>query len=101
VRDLHHEWISFASPVHPFAPLTIETTRTLGRAARADLQAAALHRAFRQTGDSTITLPGGFSRGGLPIGFQLAAGQLGETKLVRAARAFQRLTAWHRRHPLN
>ena len=37
----------------------------------------------------------------LELGFQLAAGHLGETKLVRTARAFQRVTGWHRQHPLN
>lgn len=51
------------------------------------------------TGDPTISLPGGFSETGLPIGIQLAAGHLRELQLVQAARAFQKVTRWHRHHP--
>jgi amidase len=35
----------------------------------------------------------------MPIGFQLIARHLGEATLLRAGAAYQRATAWHRRHP--
>ena len=54
---------------------------------------------FDMTGDPTISLPGGFSEAGLPIGIQLAAGHLRELQLLKAARAFQEVTGWHRHHP--
>jgi len=54
---------------------------------------------FDMTGQPTITLPGGFTAAGLPVGVQLAAGALREDLLVRAGRAFQRETDWHRRRP--
>jgi amidase len=54
---------------------------------------------FDLTGHPTLTLPGGFSREGLPIGFQLVAASLAEATLIRAGAAFQQTTSWHRRHP--
>jgi amidase len=86
-------------PVHPFAPLTLATIRTLGE--QPDL-IAKLQRytcPFDMTGHPTITLPGGFSETGLPIAFQLVAAHLGEATLVRAGAAFQNVTSWHRRRP--
>lgn len=86
-------------PVHPFPPLTLAMIRTLGE--QPDL-IAGLQRytcPFDMTGHPSITLPGGFSAAGLPIGFQLVAADLNEVMLVRAGAAFQRVTSWHRRHP--
>jgi amidase len=86
-------------PVHPFAPLTLTRMRSLGE--QPDLLAGLLRYtcAFDMAGTPTITLPGGFSDTGLPIAFQLAAGDLGEALLVQAGAAFQDATEWHRRHP--
>ena len=86
-------------PVHPFAPLSLATIRTLGE--QPDL-IAKLQRytcPFDMTGHPTITLPGGFSEKGLPIAFQLVAARLDEATLLRAGAAFQDITSWHRRHP--
>jgi aspartyl-tRNA(Asn)/glutamyl-tRNA(Gln) amidotransferase subunit A len=46
-----------------------------------------------------ISFPCGFTRGGLPIGFQLQGPALAEPLLLRAADRFQRLTDWHLRRP--
>ena len=46
-----------------------------------------------------ISFPCGFTKGGLPIGFQLQGPALAETLLLRSADRFQRLTDWHRRRP--
>ena len=54
---------------------------------------------FNMTGGPTLTLPGGFTPPGMPVAIQLAAAHLNETLLVRAGRAFQRETDWHRKHP--
>ncbi len=50
-------------------------------------------------GNPTLSLPCGFDRAGLPIGFQLAGPALGEAALLAAGAAFQRATDWHRRRP--
>ncbi|MFM8496650.1 MAG: Asp-tRNA(Asn)/Glu-tRNA(Gln) amidotransferase subunit GatA [Planctomycetia bacterium] len=46
-----------------------------------------------------ISFPCGFTKGGLPVGFQLQGPALAEPLLLRAADRFQRLTDWHLRRP--
>jgi amidase len=88
------------TPVHPFAPLSLAAIRTLGEQPELILKLQRYTAPFNFTGSPTITLPGGFSEAGLPIGLQLIAPHLGEANLVRAGAAFQRATAWHQRHPV-
>lgn len=54
---------------------------------------------FDMSGSPTITLPSGFTAKNTPIAFQLVAGHMHEHVLVRAGRAYQRETDWHRQHP--
>ncbi|HEX7034564.1 MAG TPA: amidase [Pseudomonadales bacterium] len=88
------------TPVHPFAPLRLDTVRTLGAQPELILELQRYTCPFNMTGNPTLTLPGGFSDTGLPVGFQLIAPRLGEATLVRAGVAFQSATCWHRRRPL-
>lgn len=46
-----------------------------------------------------ISLPGGLSKSGLPIGIQLQAPAFAEETLLRAARTFERATDWHTKRP--
>lgn len=46
-----------------------------------------------------ISIPGGISKSGLPIGLQLLAPAFAEESLLRAARVFERATDWHNRRP--
>lgn len=46
-----------------------------------------------------ISIPCGFSGGGLPIGLHLTAAPLQEELLLRAARMHERETEWHTRRP--
>lgn len=84
-------------PVQPFAPLTLDAVRTLGSQPALISHLQRYTAPFDLTGHPTVTLPGGFSETGMPIGFQLAGRD--EGKLIQAAAAFQRETNWHRRHP--
>ena len=54
---------------------------------------------FNMSGSPTITLPGGFTPQGMPVGFQFAAAHDAEALLLRAGHAFQQETDWHLRHP--
>jgi amidase len=87
------------TPVQPFAPLTLAEIQTLGEKPDLILQLQRYTAPFDLTGSPTITLPGGFTGTGLPIGIQLVAPHLHEPRLCTAASAFQSTTAWHRRHP--
>ena len=44
-----------------------------------------------------ISIPGGFTKDGLPIGLQLGAGPFAEETLFRAAHAYEQATTWHTR----
>jgi aspartyl-tRNA(Asn)/glutamyl-tRNA(Gln) amidotransferase subunit A len=55
---------------------------------------------FNLTGLPAISIPCGFTSGGLPIGLQLAAGPWREAVLLRTAQAYESATAWHARHPI-
>jgi aspartyl-tRNA(Asn)/glutamyl-tRNA(Gln) amidotransferase subunit A len=46
-----------------------------------------------------LSIPCGFTRGGLPIGLQLIGGAFQEEKLLRVARMYERVTDWHTRRP--
>jgi amidase len=54
---------------------------------------------FNTTGSPTMTFPAGFTPKGTPVAMQVVGRHLDEALLVRATRAFQRVTDWHRRHP--
>jgi amidase len=87
------------APAQPFAPLSLETLGTMGLQPKLIARLQAYTAPFNMTGQPTLTLPGGFSDEGLPIGLQLVAAHLGEATLIRASACFQRTTDWHRRHP--
>ncbi len=46
-----------------------------------------------------ISVPCGFSSGGLPIGLQVIGPALGEQAILRVAHAYERSTGWHTRRP--
>jgi aspartyl-tRNA(Asn)/glutamyl-tRNA(Gln) amidotransferase subunit A len=50
-------------------------------------------------GAPALTMPGGFSSGGLPLGVQLVADDGHEDRLFTAARAFESVTDFHARRP--
>lgn len=85
-------------PAMPFAAPTIE------RIARLREEPGYRKRLSRYTaptdlsGHPTITLPGS-AVGARPVAFQLVAPHLREDLLIRAGRAYQGITDWHRRRP--
>jgi aspartyl-tRNA(Asn)/glutamyl-tRNA(Gln) amidotransferase subunit A len=48
-------------------------------------------------GTCAMSIPAGFSSGGLPIGLQLIGKPFGEETILRAAHAFEHVTEWHTR----
>ncbi|MGH7316614.1 MAG: Asp-tRNA(Asn)/Glu-tRNA(Gln) amidotransferase subunit GatA [Candidatus Rokuibacteriota bacterium] len=46
-----------------------------------------------------VSIPGGFTQTGLPIGLQLIGRAFDEATLLRATHAYQQATTWHRRKP--
>jgi aspartyl-tRNA(Asn)/glutamyl-tRNA(Gln) amidotransferase subunit A len=50
-------------------------------------------------GIAGISIPCGFTKGGLPIGLQILAAPFEEEKLLRIARMHEKATDWHLRRP--
>lgn len=55
--------------------------------------------AFNITGLPAMSLPCGFTRGGLPIGMQIVGKPFDEATVLRAGYAYERATDWHARRP--
>jgi amidase len=87
-------------PAQSMASPTQTQMHTLGTDAEGFARLVRFTAPFNMSGSPTITLPGGFTPRGLPVAVQLVAAHLGEAQLVRAGRAFQSETDWHRRHPV-
>jgi aspartyl-tRNA(Asn)/glutamyl-tRNA(Gln) amidotransferase subunit A len=54
---------------------------------------------FDLTGLPAISVPCGFSEEGLPFGLQLVVKHWDEVRLLRAARAYESATEWHKQQP--
>jgi aspartyl-tRNA(Asn)/glutamyl-tRNA(Gln) amidotransferase subunit A len=46
-----------------------------------------------------VVVPSGFSREGLPVSIQLVGRRFDDATVLRLARAYERVTDWHRRRP--
>jgi aspartyl-tRNA(Asn)/glutamyl-tRNA(Gln) amidotransferase subunit A len=76
-------------PAPPLDDDDLRTTLTLGR----------FTGAFNLTGLPAISVPCGFTSGGLPIGLQLVGRWWEEATVLRVAHAYQQATDWHTRTP--
>lgn len=88
-------------PAIPIPVPTIEET-TVGDAARVAKIMGVIRnctRGINYLGLPAVTVPMGFTRNGLPAGFQLAGRPFAEALLLRVADAYQRVTDWHRKAP--
>lgn len=52
------------------------------------------------SGHPTLTLPGGMTADGVPVGFQIVGRAFDEAGILAAGHAFQQATDWHMKHPL-
>ena len=54
---------------------------------------------FDMSGHPTLTLPGGMTADGVPVGFQIVGRAFDEATILAAGHAFQRASDWHLRRP--
>jgi amidase len=54
---------------------------------------------FDMSRSPTLTLPGGQTDAGLPVGFQLVGAHFDEARILAAGHAYQEATDWHLRRP--
>ena len=86
-------------PSQFIASPTMAQMATLGQDAAQLLALMRFTSPFDMSGSPTITMPCGFTAQGTPVAFQLVSRPMEEQVLVRAGRAYQRETDWHRTHP--
>ena len=56
---------------------------------------------FNLTGHPALVFPAGMFEDGFPVSIQLVGRYYEEAAVLRAARAFERVTPWHERHPVD
>ena len=89
------------TPTGPTPATLLEGDLTTGTEADPDLLAGVMNFSgpFNLTGFPAISIPCGFTPGGLPVGLQLVAKPWQEGSLLAASHAYQQVTDWHRRLP--
>ncbi len=89
------------SPTSPY-PAPLHTALTARFESAEDVRQRFFFRraytgCYSLTALPAISIPGGFTSDGLPIGLQLGARPFAEETLFRAAHAYERATSWHTR----
>jgi aspartyl-tRNA(Asn)/glutamyl-tRNA(Gln) amidotransferase subunit A len=95
--DLFQRVDLVASPTTPILAPTFDEVSTEGL--RGGL--VQLTRLFNLLGLPAVSVPCGFSDGGLPIGLQLVGRPWDEQTVLRAAHAYEQHTNWASRHPFD
>jgi aspartyl-tRNA(Asn)/glutamyl-tRNA(Gln) amidotransferase subunit A len=90
-----------AAPTLPVLPPLIGQKEIDWGRAKEDVRAALLRmtRPGNLTGLPALSIPCGFTAGGLPVGLQLIGRHYDEATLLRMAHAFERATPWHTMFP--
>jgi aspartyl-tRNA(Asn)/glutamyl-tRNA(Gln) amidotransferase subunit A len=89
------------SPTSPY-PAPLHTALTARFESAEDVRARFFFRraytgCYSLTALPAISIPGGFTSDGLPIGLQLGARPFAEATLFRAGHAYEQTTPWHTR----
>jgi len=88
------------TPTTPIPAPSVGELRTNPDALRpAELKLLRNTRPFNVWGLPAISVAGGFTQRGLPIGLQIAGPRWREDLVLRLARAYEQATAWHTRKP--
>jgi aspartyl-tRNA(Asn)/glutamyl-tRNA(Gln) amidotransferase subunit A len=108
-RDIGKVFESVDVIVAPTSPITVPTISAFDAAFKdlsypgsaTDIRRVALRNTspFDKYGLPTISVPCGFTRAGLPIGFQIAAGPGQDAVVMQLAHAYEDAAQWHNRKP--
>ena len=88
------------TPTTPVPPFTIsELLADLDHLRAKEVLASPNTRPFNLLGLPTVSVPCGFTTGGLPIGMQITGPPGGDATVLRLARTYEQATEWHKRRP--
>lgn len=100
--DLNHLLASLDLLLMPVMGNAVWTIEALERAGRDPETVAARLRytaPFDLSGQPTLTLPGGMTADGVPVGFQICGGAFREAAILAAGHAYQQASDWHLKRP--
>ncbi len=98
IRAVFRDVDVLVTPTMPMAAPAIAELKVNPEALRpAELRLLRNTRPFNVWGLPAISVPCGFTEGGLPIGMQIAGPHWREDLVLRVAHAYEQATAWHRR----
>ncbi|CAN5796573.1 amidase [soil metagenome] len=86
-------------PVMGVATPTLAGLKVAGRTAQTTAARLRYTAPFDMSGHPTLTLPGGLTADGMPVGFQIVGRAFDEPGILAAGHAFQQATDWHSKHP--
>jgi amidase len=92
-------WVTPTSAVPPFPVEQPYALQVDGRLVGKGLQRSFLTYAFSVLGLPAISIPCGFTRGGLPVGLQIVGKRRGDASVLQAAAAFEAAQPWSDRVP--
>jgi aspartyl-tRNA(Asn)/glutamyl-tRNA(Gln) amidotransferase subunit A len=88
------------TPTTPVPPFTIsELLADMDDLRTKEILTLRNTRPFNILGLPSISLPCGFTRGGLPIGLQISGAPWAEGNVLRLAHAYEQQTDWHKKRP--
>jgi amidase len=86
-------------PVMPRAVWSLEALAAAGRDPETVGMRLRYTAPFDMSGHPTLTLPGGMTPDGMPVGFQIVSRAFDEAGILAAGHAYQQATGWHLKRP--
>jgi amidase len=86
-------------PVMPRAVWSLEALAAAGRDPEMVGMRLRYTAPFDMSGHPTLTLPGGMTSDGMPVGFQIVSRAFDEAGILVAGHAYQQATDWHLKRP--
>jgi len=100
VRAVFEDVDLIVTPTTPVSPPSIDELLADTATLRArELLMLRNTRPWNALGLPTISVPCGFTSGGLPIGLQITGAPFDEARVLALAHAYEQATAWHARRP--
>jgi amidase len=86
-------------PVMGVAAPSLATMKAAGRTPQTIAARLRYTAPFDLSGHPTLTLPGGMTADGVPVGFQIVGRSFDEASILAAGHVYQQASAWHLRRP--
>jgi amidase len=86
-------------PVMGLATPSLAALKSTGRTPQTTAARLRYTAPFDMSGHPTLTLPGGITADGVPVGFQIVGRAFDEAAILAAGHVYQQATDWHLRRP--